>query len=237
MTFLGNLLGSIMKLIFDLVSKVGTETEIISYYGITIIITTIIFKLILLPVSIHQSKSTKKMNDLQPKIKEIQQKYKNDPQTLNAKMLQLYKENNYNPMSGCLVLLIQFPIIIAMFNVLRGPVQFVFKDQTIYDAINKGFLWIPDLGQPDPFIWGLPLLAGLTTYLQSKLMMVKSTQGNDQVESTQKMMNIFLPFFIFWAARSFAAGLALYWVISNIFQIVQQIIINRSLGNIKEETK
>lgn len=237
MTFLGNLLGSIMKFIFDLVSNMGTETGLISYYGITIILTTIVFKLILLPISLQQSKSTKKMNDLQPKLKEIQQKYKNDPQTQQAKMLQLYKENNYNPMSGCLILLIQFPIIIAMFSVLRNPIQFVFKDEAIFNAINKGFLWIPDLGQPDPYLWGLPLLAGLTTYLQSKLMMAKTAEANPQVESSQKMMNIFLPFFIFWAARSFPAGLALYWVMSNIFQIVQQLIINRSLGDIKEETK
>lgn len=237
MTFISNLLGNMMKFIFDLVSGVGTETELISYYGVTIIITTIIFKLILLPVSLQQSKSTKKMNDLQPKIKEIQNKYKNDPQTQQAKLMQLYKENNYNPMSGCLILLIQFPIIIAMFNVLRNPVEFVFRDQALYDAINKGFLWIPDLGLPDPYIWGLPLLAALTTYLQSKLMMARNVQSNSQTESTQKIMNMMLPIFILWASRSFAAGLALYWVVGNIFQIVQQIIINRPLGNIKEETK
>lgn len=237
MGFLSNLLGSLMKFIFDLVAKAGTETELISYYGITIIITTIVFKLILLPISLQQSKSTKKMNELQPKLQEIQRKYKNDPQTQQAKMMQLYKENNYNPMSGCLILLVQLPIIIAMFSVLRNPVDYVFRSQSIFDAINKGFLWIPDLGQPDPYIWGLPLLAGLTTYLQSKIMMVKTAQANPQVESSQRMMNLILPFFIFWAARSFPAGLALYWVMSNVFQIVQQLIINRSLGDIKEETK
>lgn len=236
MTFLGNLLGSIMRLIFDLVSSVGTETEIISYYGITIIITTFIFKLILLPISLHQTKSTKKMNEIQPKLKEIQDKYKNDPQTQQAKMMQLYKEANYNPMSGCLPLLLQFPIIIAMFNVLRNPLQFVFKDPALYDAINKSFLWIPNLEEPDPYLWGLPLLAGLTTFLQSRIMSA-NMNANPQAQSTQKIMNLFLPVFIFITARNFAAGLALYWVISNIFQIVQQLIVNRSLGNIKEETK
>lgn len=239
MTFLGNLLGSLMKLVFDLVSKVGTETELISYYGITIIVTTIIFKLILLPVSLQQSKSTKKMNELQPKMQEIQRKYKNDPQTQQMKMSQLYKESGYNPASSCLILIIQFPIIIAMFNVLRNPVQFVFKDAAIFEAINKGFLWIPDLGNPDPYIWGLPLLAGLTTFLQSKLMNINNIQAgaNEQAQSTQQMMNIFLPVIIFITARSFPAGLALYWVMSNVFQIVYQLIINRSMGNIKEETK
>ena len=101
-SFLGNLLGGLLKFVFDMVSSIGTEPEMISYYGIAIMLTTIIFKFILLPISLHQSKSTKKMNELQPKIKEIQNKYKNDPQTQQAKMMELYKEHNYNPASGCL---------------------------------------------------------------------------------------------------------------------------------------
>ena len=234
--FLGNLLGGLLKFVFDMVSKLGAESENFSYYAIAIIITTIIFKFILLPISLHQSKSTKKMNELQPKIKEIQNKYKNDPQTQQAKMMEFYKENNYNPMSGCLVLLIQFPIIIAFFNVLRDPIKYVFKDPNIYAAINKTFLWIPNLEQADPYLWGLPPLAGITTYVQSKIM-TSNIQSDPQAESTQKMMNLFLPFMIFWAARSFAAGLALYWVVGNIFQIIQQLIFNRSLGEIKEETR
>lgn len=176
------------------------------------------------------------MNELQPKIKEIQNKYKSDPQTQQAKIMEFYKENKYNPASGCLILLIQFPIIIAFFNVLRDPIKYVFKDPNIYAAINKTFLWIPNLEQADPYLWGLPLLAGITTYVQSRLM-TRNIQADPQAESTQKMMNIFLPFMIFWAARSFAAGLALYWVIGNIFQIIQQFISNRSLGKIKEETR
>ncbi|HFL3828510.1 TPA: YidC/Oxa1 family membrane protein insertase [Clostridioides difficile] len=234
--FLGNLLGGLLKFVFDMVSSLGTEAENFSYYAIAIIITTIIFKFILLPISLHQSKSTKKMNELQPKIKEIQNKYKNDPQTQQAKIMEVYKENKYNPASGCLILLIQFPIIIAFFNVLRDPIKYVFKDPSVYAAINKTFLWIPNLEKPDPYLWGLPLLAGITTYLQSKLM-TSNTQVDPQAESTQKMMNIFLPFMIFWAARSFASGLALYWVIGNIFQIIQLLIFNRSLGRIKEGTR
>ncbi len=225
-----------MKLVFDFISNIGTESEIFSYYGLAIVITTIIFRFLLLPIGIQQSKSTRKMQELQPKIQEIQKKYKNDPQTQQAKMMQLYKENNYNPASSCLILLIQFPIIIAFFSVLRDPVRFVFKDPSIYNAINKGFLWIPNLEQPDPYIWGLPLLAALTTFLQSKIMSL-NVESNPQTESTQRMMNLFLPLMIFWAARSFASGISLYWVVGNLFQIVQQLVINRSLGKIKEETR
>lgn len=232
--FLGNLFGGLLKFVFDLVSSIGTEPEHFSYYAMAIIITTIIFKFILLPISLHQSRSTKKMNEIQPKMKEIQNKYKNDPQTQNAKMMELYKENNYNPLSGCLIILIQFPIIIAFFSVLRDPVTYVFKDPKIYEAINKNFLWISNLEQPDPYLWGLPLIAAITTYLQSMLM-TANVQADPQTEASQKTMNIFLPLMIFWFARSFAAGLALYWVIGNIFQIIQQLISNRSLGKIKED--
>ncbi|NLJ98308.1 MAG: YidC/Oxa1 family membrane protein insertase [Tissierellia bacterium] len=234
--FLGNIFGGLLKLVFDLVSKTGIESQYLSYYSIAIIITTILFKLILLPVSLHQSKSTAKMNELQPQIKEIQKKYKNDPQTQQTKIMEVYKENKYNPASGCLIMLIQFPIIIAFFRVLREPITYVFKDPNVYAALNKSFLWIPNLEQPDPYLWGLPLLAGLTTFLQSKLM-AGNAPVDSQVQSTQKTMNIVLPFMIFWAARSFAAGLSLYWVVGNIFQVIQLLISNRSLGKIKEETR
>ena len=232
--FFGKLFGGLLKLVFDLVSKIGTEPEHFSFYAMAIIITTIIFKFILLPISLHQSKSTKKMNELQPKLKEIQNKYKNDPQTQQAKMMELYKENNYNPMSGCLILLIQFPIIIAFFAALRDPVTYVFKSEAVYNAINKNFLWIPNLEKSDPYFWGLPLLAAVTTYFQSMLM-AANMPTDPQAQASQKTMNIIMPLFIFWAARSFPSGLALYWVIGNIFQIVQQIITNRSLGKIKED--
>lgn len=232
--FLGKLFGGLLKLVFDLVSSIGTEPENFSFYAMAIIVTTIIFKLILLPISLHQSKSTEKMNEIQPKIKEIQNKYKNDPQTQQAKMMELYKEHNYNPMSGCLIILIQFPIIIAFFNVLRDPVTYVFKDPKVYETISKNFFWITNLEQPDPYIWGLPLLAAITTYIQSMLM-TANVQVDPQAAATQKTMNIFLPLMILWAAKSFPAGLALYWVVGNIFQIVQQLIMNRSLGKIKED--
>jgi YidC/Oxa1 family membrane protein insertase len=231
--FLGNILGGLLKFVYDMVSMIGKEPENFSFYAMAIIVTTILFKLILLPVSLHQSKSSKKMNEIQPKLKEIQTKYKNDPQTMQAKMTELYKEHNYNPASGCLILLIQLPIIIAFFKVMREPVTFAFKDPAIYSAMNKSFFWIKNLENPDPYLWGLPLLAAATTYIQSLTMTSGTT--DPQAQSTQKMMNIFLPIMIFMAARGFSAGLAIYWVVGNIFSIVQQFISNRSIGKIKEE--
>lgn len=227
-------LGALLKFVFDLVSKMGTEPEHVSFYAIAIIITTIIFKFILLPIGLKQNKSMKQMNEIQPKIKEIQEKYKDDPQTLQAKTMNIYKEHNVSPFSGCLILIIQLPIILGFFKALRDPITYVFKNPEVYQALNKVFLWIPDLEKPDPYMWGLPLLAGITTFLQSRLMS-SQTAGNEQAASTQKTMNIFLPLMIWWSARAFPAGLALYWAVSNTFQIIQQVITNRSLGKTKEE--
>ena len=235
MAFLANILGNLLRLVYNVVSTIGTEPENFSFYAITVIITTILFKLILLPVSFHQSKSTKKMNEIQPKIKEIQAKYKSDPQTQQAKMAEVYKEHQYNPASGCLVLLVQMPIILAFFKVMREPVTFAFKDPTLYANMNKTFLWISNLENPDTMLWGLPLLAAVTTYLQSITMTAGAANTDPQVQATQRMMNMFLPVMIFMAARNFPAGLGLYWVVGNIFTIIQQMISNRSLGKIKEE--
>ncbi len=233
MTFLGNLLGGLLKFVYDMVSNIGVEPENFSFYAMAIIITTIIFKLILLPIGISQSRSSRKMNEIQPKMKEIQTKYKSDPQTMQMKMTELYKQEKYNPASGCLILIVQMPIILAFFKVMREPARFVFTTPGVYETINKTFLWIPNLENPDPFLWGLPLLAGLTTFLQSKTMATASTDPAQQ--STMKMMNTFLPIMIFFAARGFAAGLALYWVLSNTFTIVQQLISNKLAEKAKGE--
>ncbi len=231
--FLGKILGSLLKLVYDLVSSIGTEPELFSYFAIAIIITTIIFKLILLPLNLHQAKSSKKMAEIQPLMKEIQNKYKNDPQTMNTKLQELYKKHNYNPAGGCLPLLVQFPIIIAFFAVFREPAKYAFTEPGVYEAMNKTFFWISNLDVPDPYLWGLPLLSAITTYIQTQTM---GTQNQDpQTASTMKTMNIMMPVMIFFAAKGFAAGLALYWLVGNIFTIVQQLISRRSLPKVKEE--
>ena len=231
--FLGGILGKLLKFVYDMVSTIGAEPENLSFYAIAIIITTIIFKLLLLPINLQQAKSTKKMGELQPQMKEIQTKYKNDPQTQQVKMQELYKKHNYNPASGCLILLIQMPIIFAFFAVFRDPARYAFTEPGFYEAMNKTFFWIKNLDNPDPYLWGLPLLAALTTYIQSAVM--APPNSDPQAQATQKTMSYFLPVMIFMASKGFAAGLALYWVISNIFTIVQQLISNRSLGRIKED--
>lgn len=229
--FLGNILGSLLRFVYEVISSIGTEPAKFSFYAMSIIVTTIIFRLVLLPISLHQMKSTRKMSEIQPKIKKLQDKYKDDPQTLNVKTMELYKENKYNPASGCIVLLLQFPIIIAFFSVFREPQLYAFKDPVFYESMNKSFLWISNLENVDPYLWGLPLLAAVTTYFQSITMQQPSL--DPQAKSTQKMMSYFLPVMILITSKGFPAGLGLYWVVGNIFQIIQQVLLNRSFGKLE----
>ncbi len=229
-------LGALLKIIYDLVVNVGVDFETFSAYGLTIIITTIIFRFMLLPLTLKQTKSMKKMQELQPKIQELQKKYKHDKEALNVKTMELYKENKVNPLGGCFPLLIQFPIIIGFFKVLRQPIDYVFKNADLYASINKSFLWIKNLEDPD--LWVLPVLAALTTYFSSKMMSANNNTSNNksQAQSTQKIMTYMMPLMILWFSRNFAAGLALYWVIGNLFQIGQQYFMKRYMGTVKEES-
>ncbi len=254
--FLAVPMGMLVKMVYHMVS--GIDSKYLSAYAISIIISTILFKLIVLPLTLKQSKSMKKMQELNPKIQELQQKYGKDPQTLQRKQMELYKDANYSPFSGCLPLLIQFPILIAFFYVIREPVKYVFMDQALFDTINKSFLWIKDLGFAEnhmfengllnglsmggmsfPFIGdALPVLAiitGITTYLSTK--MTSQPSMNEQQASTQKTMNMMMPVMIFVFSIQFPAGLALYWVVSNLFQFAQQFIVLNSSKNPKEELK
>lgn len=254
--FLAVPMGKLVKLIYDMVSVV--DSQYLSAYAISIIISTILFKLIVLPLTLKQTKSMKKMQEMNPKIKELQEKFGKDPQTLQRKQMELYKEANYSPFSGCLPLLIQFPILIAFFYVIQQPVKYVFEDQVLFDTINKTFLWINDLGFRENFIFennvvnglsmggmalpfigaAVPILAaisGITTYLTTK--MTQQPSINEQQASTQKSMNMMMPVMIFVFGIQFPAGLGLYWVISNIFQLVQQYIVLNSSKNPKEELK
>jgi len=166
------------------------------------------------------------MNELNPKIKEIQTKYKNNPEKMNQELMKLYKEHNDNPAAGCLPALIQLPIIIALFGVLQNPTKFVFTPEE-FDAIAKGFLWLDDLGKPDQ-LYILPVLSAVTTYLQTAML---SAKGN--VDPSMKTMNIVLPLMIGYFTLKFPSGIALYWVVGNIFTIIQQYLMkgNAALGS------
>ena len=268
--FIAKPMGMLVRLLYNMVFAL--ENKYISAYAIAIILSTIILKLIILPLTLKQTKSTKKMQDLAPKMQELQDKYGKDPQTLQRKQMELYKEGGYSPFAGCLPMLIQFPIIIAFFYVIQQPVKYVFLDQVFFDSINKSFLWIKDLGFAEnyifvaedvakgvsesfvnvvnglsmggaslPFIgYAVPILAAisaLTTYLSTKMTSSAQPSMNQEQQTTQNSMNIMMPIMIFFMGVKFPAGLGLYWVVSNIFQLVQQYIIMNSSKKPKEELK
>lgn len=196
-------------------------------YGIAIIIFTIIIKFALYPLTAHQLKATKRMQEIQPKIQDIQKKYANDKEKMNTKIMELYKEEKVNPAGGCLPLLIQMPIIFGLFSLLRTPADYI-TDPILLQAVHDSFLWIPDLSQPDP--WVLPILAGVSTYFSFNM----SSQGTSAQNPSLKVLQYVFPVMIIWWGRSFPAGLTLYWFISTVFQLVQQFFTNKA-KTVKED--
>jgi len=213
-TFLGIIakpMGWLLSLLYDVIGN----------YGIAIIIFTVVVKTALYPLYIKQTKSMAAMSTVQPKMQEIQRKYANDQQMLNQKLAELYKEEHFNPMGGCLPMLIQMPIIMGLFALLRNPMQYI-TDENMLFAVHESFLWIMDLSQPDK--WILPLLAGAATFL-SFFINTKNNNSSAQMgpaanmNQSMKMMQYIFPIMIIWMGRSFPAGLALYWAVGQVMQI------------------
>lgn len=225
--------GTIMTYIYQGVESLGLEPEFISYFGITILVITVLFKLITIPVTLNSMKSQEMNQKLQPKMKEIQNKYKNDPQQMNMKMAELYKEHDFNPMSGCLPMLLQFFLIIAMFGVMREPDTYMFGGEAV--PMAKHFFWINDLSQPDPLWYGLPLINGIAQFLYMKLMTpTPAAEGEDPMQGMGSMMQYMMPLMIFFFSRNYQAGLALYWAFGNIIEIISRSIINKRTESVKE---
>lgn len=194
-----------------------TETIGIPNHGLTIIIISILIKTLLFPLTRMQAKSMKAMQDLQPKLDQLKKQYGKDKEKLNVETANLYKENKVNPMASCLPLLVQFPIIIGLFQAMRA--YFV-------PELGASFLWIPNLGEPD--LWILPILAGLSTFVQQKATMSGQNQTG-AAASQQKTMLYIMPFFMAWISRTFPAGLALYWFCYNIISTLEQLVIHEKI--------
>ena len=209
--------------------------SLIQNYGITLIVFTLLVRFALYPLYAKQIKSTANMSAIQPKMKELQAKYANDKETLNMKMMELYKEEKFNPMGGCLPMLIQMPIIFALFALLRNPLMYM-KDPAMILAVHEAFLWISDLSQPDK--WVLPIAAGLTTYISFS--QTQSQQGSDQMGQMAPMMKVmkyFFPVMIVWMGRTFPAGLTIYWFFGTGVQILFNIRLNKMRRRLKAEAE
>lgn len=216
-----NFISNSIQFFYNLTASIGFPN-----YGLAILLFTVVVKMILFPLTATQVRSMKKMQEIQPKIKELQAKHKKDPQKAQQAVMELYQKAGVNPFAGCLPLLVQMPILFALFSSLR-----VFFDPVKHPAYvnldHAHFLWISNLGTPDP--WILPVLVAGFTFLQQKISMGAS---NDQ---TQKTMLYVMPLMIGWFSRSFPSGLALYWVMYSIMSGLEQLVIRRTPGGIKEE--
>lgn len=185
-------------------------------YGLAIIITTLLLRILILPLMIKQTKSTKAMQALQPQMKELREKHsakdKQTQQKLQQEMMGLFQEHKVNPLAGCFPILIQMPILIAFYHaIIRTPAINPEVDPS-YVGTPQNFLWF-ELGSADPYFI-LPLVAGATTFIQQKMMMV---QDNPQMRALMYIM----PIMIIAFAAFFPSALALYWVIGNLFMIAQ----------------
>lgn len=240
MHLISSILGRFVKLIYDgLAAVMPQEPAQVSYFALSIIIATIIIKLFILPLNISQMKNQKKMAKIQPELKRIQKKYKNDPQTLAAKQQKLYKENNTNVAAGCLPMIITMVVLIAFYRVFINPQTFAFTDPGFYEAMNKNFFYIENIDHADTTLI-MPVIAAVSTFLVSFITTKNpATQGAgaDQAKSMMTTMMIVMPILIFSAARKYAAGLVIYWTVSNIFSIVQQLITNKIVEEEIEEVE
>lgn len=232
------ILGIFIYYVYNILTKIiPNEPTNISYYAISIIVTTLILKIIVLPLTISQMKNQKKMAKLQPEIAKLQKKYKNDPQALAIKQRQFYKDANYNVLSGCLPMIVQLLILIGFYGCFYKPQVFIFKEESFYETMNKNFYYIQNLGLPDKTMI-LPILAAITTFITSYLATKSPAAGSgqDQAKSMMNSMMIVMPIMIFFMGRTLQAELIIYWTVSNIFAIVQQLIVNKVVKNSVEES-
>lgn len=215
-------------------------------FGLAIIVFTIVVRLVTYPLTASQMKSTQKMQEFQKskEWQEVQTKYKGDKEKLSSEQMKLYREMGVNPLGSCLPTIIQFPIIIGLYqSIMRAlattPTQLLSFTTHVYPFINAAaliplnnkFLWL-DLSLPEKDTstliipgteFAIPILAILvmiSTYFQSKLMTPPST-GTDQGAGMTKAMNMYMPLFMGYLAWSFSSGLALYFVTSNVVGILQ----------------
>lgn len=203
-------------------------------WGLAIIALTVILKIILFPLSKKSAMGTLKMQEIQPKMQAIQAKYRDNPQKLNEETAKLYKESGYNPVSGCLPMILQMFILFALYNVFNN--YFEFRGASFI----KG--WIDDLSEGE-YIWSwkreIPLLSRFSQnklrllpiiYTLSQLVTGKITQyggaGTAQSQSQMKFMMYGMPIFFFFILYNVPSGLLIYWIVSNVLQMVQQLLIN-----------
>lgn len=214
---------------FDVIAKpalylLNLLYGVVHNYGVAIILVTIIFKLLLWPVSQRGMKSMKTMQKIRPKMVKLQEKYKNDKERLNQEMIKMYRTYKVNPVGGCLPMVVQIPLFFALYKVLL---------QSIELRHAPFMLWITDLAAPDrlylgfdiPYLGGLPVL----TLLMGGSMFLQQKMTPAPVDPTQAKVMLFMPVLFTFMFINFSSGLVLYWFVNNLLSIAQQYLINRDV--------
>ena len=199
-----------------LVNVLNSLTTLFSSAGLGIIAFTLVVKTLMLPLTVKALRSSKAMQELQPKIKELQKKHGNDRQRISQETMALYQQYRVNPMAGCLPMLIQIPIFLGLYNAIM---RLSTSGAGLWD---QGFGWLPSLAHPDPWHM-LPIVAGLFQFVQTQMMrpanQPKST--DPQQAMMNSVMNI-MPLTVVFFGWSFAAGPVLYWATQSVYSVVQQ---------------
>lgn len=217
-------------------------------YALALVVLTVALRLITQPLMAKQMQTSKKMNDLQPLLKEIEKKHSGDKERVAQEQMKLYREHGINPMGGCLPMLFQFPIWIALYNAIiqtlgRTPQQLLGLAKHVYNfgpfsslslliPLASKFLWL-DLGRPDPY-YIIPILTAATMFIQQK-MMSPAASGDDNSQQAQlsQSMQMTMPLMFAFITVNVASGLGLYFVISNLVGIVMQYFMT-GWGGLKE---
>ncbi|MDC3417728.1 YidC family membrane integrase SpoIIIJ [Aquibacillus salsiterrae] len=190
-------------------------------YGLSIVLVTILIRLILLPLNIKQLRSSKAMQAIQPQLQEVRKKYSSKDQKTQQKLqqetMELFQKNGVNPLAGCLPIVVQMPILIAFYHAIMRT----------REIGEHEFLWV-QLGDPDPY-YILPIIAAVATFAQQKLMMAGMSGTQNQMMPQMTMMLYIMPIMIGVFAVFFPSALALYWVVGNIFMVGQTLLVRNPM--------
>ena len=227
---------------------------LIPSYGLAIILLTLTTRIVLLPLSIKQTRSMREMQVIQPQVKALQKKYKGDRQKLNEEMMKLYKEHGVNPLGGCLPLVLQLPVLFGLFYVIREPLKYLSDNTQLTAALQEDTLqvhqflglrldcspalaWAGDgspvvpgtpCGTGNPFVAALPyllLLAMMGFTTYYQQKQMQASRGSDPQAQQMQMIGKIMPAFLIFIGFNFPAGVLIYWFASNLWTIVQQRII------------
>lgn len=213
-TFFESIFGSLISFLNTYVSDPGTK------WGLAIILFTFLFNLIVFPLNWKSMKNSKKMAEIQPLLKDIQEKYKDDPVKLQQEQQKIFKENNVNMLGGCLPMLIQWPLFIAMFAVFRNL-------STGPDAVLKGLSFLPPLVRDLSAAGNIPLtVLTVITMLLTQYLTIKGQSTAAQSQAQNLTMTIVMSLMMAFFTYTQPAALGLYFVTGNIFRLIQQFIMN-----------